>query len=69
MCITSPELDAIQVRNYQKACGIAGFPAEKYMLMDYGESFITMHWARKEKPGTEVWPGMRLMEIKLRFVS
>ena len=25
MCITSPELDAIQVRNYQKACGIAGF--------------------------------------------
>ena len=39
MCITSPELDAIQVRNYQKACGIAGFPAEKYMLMDYGESF------------------------------
>ena len=27
------------MRNYQKACSLAGFPAEKYMLMDYGESF------------------------------
>ena len=69
MCITSPELDAIQVRNYQKACGIAGFPAEKYMLMDYGESFYYYALGHKREPGTEVWPGMRLMEIKLRFVS
>lgn len=39
LCITSPELNAQQVRNYQKACSLAGFPREKYMLMDYGESF------------------------------
>lgn len=39
LCITSPELSAVQVHNYQKACHLAGFPEEKYMLMDYGESF------------------------------
>ena len=39
LCITSPELTGVQVRNYQKACSLVGFPAEKYMLMDYGESF------------------------------
>ena len=39
LCLTSPELTGVQVRNYQKACSLAGFPAEKYMLMDYGESF------------------------------
>ena len=39
LCITSPELNAVQVRNYQEACSLAGFPEEKYMLMDYGESF------------------------------
>lgn len=39
LCITSPELSTLQVRNYQKACSLAGFFREKYMLMDYGESF------------------------------
>ena len=39
LCITSPELSTLQVRNYQKACSLAGFSREKYMLMDYGESF------------------------------
>lgn len=39
LCITSPELNAVQVRSYQEACSLAGFPEEKYMLMDYGESF------------------------------
>lgn len=39
LCITSPGLTGTQVRNYQKACELAGFSKEKYMLMDYGESF------------------------------
>ena len=39
LCITARELNAVQVRNYQEACSLAGFPEEKYMLMDYGESF------------------------------
>ena len=40
LCITSPELSTLQVRNYQKACSLAGFSREKYMLMDYGESLL-----------------------------
>ena len=39
LCITSPELSTLQVRNYPTACSLAGFSREKYMLMDYGESF------------------------------
>ena len=29
LCITSPELSTLQVRNYQKACNLAGFSREK----------------------------------------
>lgn len=47
LCITSPELSTLQVRNYQKACSLAGFSREKYMLMDYGESFYYYALGRK----------------------
>lgn len=39
LILTSPELTGTQVRNYQKACETLGFGEEKYMLLDYGESF------------------------------
>lgn len=39
MVITCPELTSDQVVNFQKACGSIGFPEEKFMLLDYGESF------------------------------
>lgn len=39
MVITCPSLTSVQVMNFQKACAEIGFPEEKYMLLDYGESF------------------------------
>lgn len=39
LVITTPGLTQIQVANFQKACEYLGFPEEKYLLMDYGESF------------------------------
>lgn len=37
--VTLPELTIIQVENFQKAFEAMGFSHEKYMLLDYGESF------------------------------
>ena len=39
VAVTLPELSAVQVENFQKAFEVLGFPHEKYMLLDYGESF------------------------------
>ena len=39
MVITASELTAQRVENFQKACAKLGFPEEKFMLLDYGESF------------------------------
>lgn len=39
LVLTAPSLSGIQVQNFQKACALLGFPEEKYMLMDYSESF------------------------------
>ncbi len=39
LIIVMPALDRVQVSNLQKACGFIGFPPEKCMLLDYGESF------------------------------
>ena len=39
MVITAPQLTACRVDNFQKACASLGFPEEKFMLLDYGESF------------------------------
>lgn len=49
--VTSPALSDIQVKNYQKACEALGFPMERYMLMDYGESFF--YYALTQK--RELW--------------
>ena len=38
--VTLPQLTVIQVENFQKAFESLGFPNEKYMLLDYGESFF-----------------------------
>ena len=37
--ITTPSLTPERVKNFQKACADIGFPEEKFMLLDYGESF------------------------------
>ena len=39
VAVTLPHLTEIQVENFQKAFESLGFPHEKYMLLDYGESF------------------------------
>lgn len=39
MVITTPSLTPERVKNFQKACTDIGFPEEKFMLLDYGESF------------------------------
>lgn len=39
MVITTRALTPGRVKNFQKACAHLGFPEEKFMLMDYGESF------------------------------
>lgn len=39
LVITCPSLNADQVLNLQRACESLGFPEEKYMLLDHGESF------------------------------
>lgn len=49
--VTSPALSETQVKNYQKACESLGFPMDRYMLMDYGESFF--YYALTQK--RELW--------------
>ena len=51
LVIASPSLGEIQVRNYQKACESLGFSPERYMLMDYGESFFYYVLTQKK----EIW--------------
>ena len=51
LVITAPSLSRVQVENLQKACGSLGFPEEKYMLLDYGESFY--YYALTQK--RETW--------------
>ena len=52
--------DGNQVENFQKAFEIIGFPHEKYMLLDYGESFYYYVLSQKREPGIAVWDGMPL---------
>lgn len=40
VAVTLPQLSAIQVDNFQKAFEVMGFSREKYMILDYGESFF-----------------------------
>lgn len=51
LVLTSRNLSETQVKNYQKACENLGFPSEKYLLMDYGESFF--YYALTQK--RELW--------------
>lgn len=51
LVLTTPSLTECQVRNLEKACEALGFPEEKYMMMDYGESFY--YYALTQK--RETW--------------
>ena len=71
LCLTSPELTGVQVRNYQKACSLAGFPAEKYMLMDYGESFYYYALGQKRETWNRSvgWYSFENEEVSFRRMS
>lgn len=47
--VTLPGLNEIQVENFRKAFEILGFPNEKYMLLDYGESFYYYVFSQKRE--------------------
>lgn len=47
--LTSRNLTAVQVQNFQKAFGKLKFPAEKVMLMDYCESFYYYTMTQKRE--------------------
>lgn len=49
VAVTLPGLTEIQVENFQKAFEIIGFPHEKYMLLDYGESFCVKYQTKNSK--------------------
>lgn len=51
LAVTAPELSSVQVENFRKAFQELGFPTEKYMLLDYGESFY--YYALTQK--RETW--------------
>lgn len=51
LAVTAPKLSGVQVANFQRAFKELGFPAEKYMLLDYGESFY--YYALTQK--RETW--------------
>lgn len=51
LVITCPDIGSIQVENFRKACGSLGLSEEKYMIMDYGESFY--YYALTQK--RETW--------------
>ena len=68
MCITSPELNAIQVRNYQKACGIGRFSGREIHAYGLRGKFLLLCIGpEKRNLEPKCRPGMRLMEIRLRF--
>lgn len=49
LVITTASLGIVQVKNFQKACEFLGFPEEKYMLLDYGESFYYYALTQKKE--------------------
>lgn len=49
LVITVPSLSGIQVENFQRACEHLGFSKEKYLLMDYGESFYYYVLGQKQE--------------------
>jgi hypothetical protein len=51
LVITVPQLDAVQVDNWKKACESVGFSSDRYMLMDYEESFFYYVFTQKK----EIW--------------
>lgn len=40
LVLTCPEIDRTQVENFQKAAAYLGFPGDRFLLMEYGESFF-----------------------------
>ena len=57
---TCESLNGVQVENFQRAAASLGFAEDKFLLMDYGESFYYYVLGQKERPGTEVSPGTGL---------
>ena len=51
LAITMPNMSQIQVKNWMKACQAVGFPPEKFLLLDYDESFFYYVYTQKK----EIW--------------
>ena len=49
LVVTTPDLDHVQVMNFQKAFESLGFEREKCFLMDYGESFFYYALTQKKE--------------------
>lgn len=70
LVITAPALNKVQVSNFQKACDFLGFEPEKYMLMDYGESFYYYALGQRETWNRSVaWYAFKQDEVIFRRLS
>lgn len=71
LVITCPALEPVQVQNFQKACTSLGFPEEKYMLLDYGESFYYYMLTQKRDTWNRnvAWYDFTLEKVTFRKMS
>ena len=49
LCIATPSLTDIRVKNLKRACTSLGIPEDRFLLMDYGESFFYYVMTQKKE--------------------
>ena len=49
LCIATPELTDVRVKNLKHACSSLGLPEDRFLLMDYGESFYYYVMTQKKE--------------------
>lgn len=71
LVITSPTLSEVQVKNYQKACESIGLSMDKYLLLDYGESFFYYALTQKRELWNRsvAWYSFQSDRVKFRRLS
>ncbi len=50
LVITCPEFDGVRVDNLKQACRYLGFPEQRFLLIDYGESFYYYAMSQHKEP-------------------
>ncbi|MDO4648242.1 MAG: DUF5716 family protein [Eubacteriales bacterium] len=68
LVITCPEFNATRVENLKKACKALGFPENRFLMIDYGESFYYYAMTQHKEPLSRsvAWYDFKGNKVKFR---